>query len=295
MSKFLVVTFAFLMFANSAFGEVIDSAGMFKKDTIDAVNKKISEIHSKHGKDLVVETFPEIGTENSSEFAVKKARERKVNGVYILIAKKEKRIEVKVGNKTKEVFGSFEATTLKDKLVSDFKSKNFDTGLNSSVDYFSQIISSGAEHRIADTRPVHAKPYNSMRRESSGGFSGIIMIVIFAIIGFIIFRVIRNMMNRNNQYNQNSGYGQPQGGMFGGGGGIMGSILGGVFGAMAGSWIYDKLTGRDNLYGSDRYSDSSSSYDNDSSSSSWSDSDDGSDYSSGDSGSFDGGDSGGDW
>ncbi|MBE7413507.1 MAG: TPM domain-containing protein [Leptospiraceae bacterium] len=291
MNKIFTIFLIFFLYTQSVFGEVSDTAGMFHNEAVSSANQKISEIQSKFGKNLVIETFPEIKNFHPSEFALQRAREKKVNGVYILIAKKEKKIEIKVGSKTREIFGSFESGTLKEKLASEFKAGKFDSGLNSAIDYYSQVLS-GSAPLTKDTRPVRGETYNSMKNNSGSKFSGILTILFFVLIAFIIIRLIKNFTSRNRPQSQGE-----QNGMFAGGRGIMGGILGGIFGAIAGNWIYDKLTGRDNLYGNDRYSDNSSYYgNNDLSSDSWSESDDGSDYSSGDSGSFDGGDSGGgDW
>ncbi|MCE9499057.1 MAG: TPM domain-containing protein [Leptospira sp.] len=268
--------------------EVIDSAGMFRKDAIDTANRKISEIKNKSGKDFVLETVNEIGSENSSEFALKKARERKVNGVYILIAKKEKKVEVKTGSKTSEIFGGFERQTLRSRITEEFKAKNFDQGLTSSVDYFGQVISSGKSSvgNFPQTRGAAA-------RESSSSIPWM-TIILFGLGGFIIFRIIKGLMNRNNNsmapgnYNQQPGYGQGGGMMGGGGPGIFGTVMAGMFGAVAGSWLYDKFSGGGGLFANDHTSHNSDSYSD--SGSSWSSPDDGNNYS-GDSGSW--GDSGG--
>ena len=276
------------------FSDVTDSIGFFSPVAISSANEKIKDVKAKTGKDLVIETIESTNGEDPSTYAENKAKSMRVNGIYVLITKKEKRIEIKVGNKTRQVFGSSETANLKAKLVDEFKTKNFDLGLDKAVDYYAiTFMAAGSPNsRRSNNQYSNSSP---VVKNNGGGFS-IMTIIIIAIVGFIIFRIVSSLLGgRGGGYSP--GYGG--GGGFGGGGGgmgFMGSLMTGIFGAMAGNWLYDKFTGSDGgLFGGDN---SSGSY-GDSSGSDWSSQDDS--YSS-DSGSYDGGGGddfggggGGDW
>jgi uncharacterized protein len=256
--------------------EVLDPIQFFTKDAIQNANQKIQEIKSKTGKEFVLETIETTEPADPSNFAMDRAKSLKVNGVYVLISKKEKKIEIKVGNKTKSVFTANDSSNLKAKLIESFKTKNFDSGLENAVSYYSSVILS------ANSRPnnrMAESPVQTSKSTDSGGFS-IISILFFGLILFVAFRVISGLMG-------GGGLNPGMGGMGGGGMGFFGSLMTGMLGAVAGNWLYDKFMGNDSLSAND-----SSSYSN-SSSDDWRSQDDS--YSS-DSGSFDDSDSGGgDW
>ncbi len=289
--SFLLFPFILIFLFTSVQGEVIDRAKIFSPDTIQTADAKITEIKQKTGKDFIFETVENLGGKNASDLALMNARERAVNGIYILVALQERKIEIKVGSATGRLFGTREREALRTNISREFKGRNYDSGLISAVDYAGEVFLAGK------TGGAGASPGSSILGEGSS-LPSWLPVVLLVVGGFILFRIIRNLMNRNSQPGyQNPNSMQPgqggmmnQGGMMGGGSGIFGSILGGVFGAMAGSWIYDRMTGHDSGLSAASHSDSSVGNDSDS----WSNRDDGTNYS-GDSGGWDGGgDSGGD-
>jgi uncharacterized protein len=278
MKKTLLITylFFFLFSISGLTAEVIDPIQFFTKDAIQSANQKIQEIKSKTGKEFVLETIETTEPTDPSSFAMDRAKSLKVNGVYVLISKKDKKIEIKVGNKTKSVFTANDSSNLKSKLIESFKTKNFDSGLENAVSYYSSVLLS------ANSRPTNRmaeSPVRTSKSSDSGGFS-FMSILFFGLILFVVFRVVSSMMG-------GGGFNPGMGGMGGGGMGFFGSLMTGMLGAVAGNWLYDKFMGNDSLSAHDN-----SSY-SDSSSDDWRSQDDS--YSS-DSGSFDDSDSGGgDW
>ncbi len=279
----LVAFVVSLIFTTTANSEVIDNAGMFSTSTLTSANQKLDEVKRKSGKELVIETIEEVGQADANALALEKAKARKVNGVYVLISKKDRKLKVEIGNKTKLVFGESERNILKAKFAEEFKRQNFDQGLLSSVDYFSSVMDSAVASQTNNYSYPHRTDAPIASRSSSGGFSWL-SIIIFAVFAFIIFKLISTFLSNRNSGNINQPYGGGYGYGNSGGPGFMGTFLTGLLGAAAGSWLYDKLTGHDSgLYGNDN-----SSYDNyRSNDSGWSQSD--SDYSS------DSSDSGSDW
>ena len=293
----ILIFFIFFGFSISAIhAEVIDTAGMFSATAIESANKKIDEVKAKTGKVLVFETIDTLNGKDPKELSIENARAKKVNGVYVMIAKKEKKIEIRTGSNTRKLFGNTEARQFKEKIASGFKAGNFDMGLTNSVDYYYSVFSSADTNKaVVPPTPVTKQPVHRASSAASGGFS-VLKILFILLVVFIIFRVISALFSRGSS--QGPGYG---GGGYGnsgynsgGGMGFMGSFLTGMFGAMAGSWMYDKFFDDNSSSGTyantnEDYN-SSSGYDSSSSnseSSSWSSTDDYSDYSSGDSGSYD--------
>ncbi|HRG46434.1 MAG TPA: TPM domain-containing protein [Leptospiraceae bacterium] len=295
MKNLLTICFATLFLSVAANAEVVDTAGMFSSSALTEANQRLEEVKRKSGKELVIETIEEVGQADANALALEKAKARRVNGVYVLISKKDRKLKVEIGNKTKEVFGDSERNILKAKFTEEFKNKNFDRGLSSSVEYFAGVMNSAASNTGNNRNYPQRSEMPIRSNQTTGGFPWM-TIIIFAVLGFIAFKVITSLMstNRGGAGNMNQPYGA-NGGYGSSGPGFMGTFLTGMLGAAAGSWLYDKFTGHDSgLYGNDHSSDS---YRNSGNNSSWSQSD--SDYSSdsSDSGSdWGGGDSGGsDW
>lgn len=288
MKNLLTICFATLFLSVTANAEVVDTAGMFSSSAIQSANQRLEDVKRKSGKELVIETIEEVGQADANALAIEKAKARKVNGVYVLISKKDRKLKVEVGNNTLQVFGDFERSTLRSKITEEFKSKNFDAGLTSSVEYFAGVMDSAvASKRTSNSMQKMEAPFRT--NQSTGGIPWM-TIIIFAVIAFIAFKLITSLMssNRGNAGNMNQPYGV--GGGYGNSGpGFMSTFLTGMLGAAAGSWLYDKFTGHDSgLYGNDH-----SNYDSyRGNGESWMNSD--SDYS-GDSSDSGWGDSGGDW
>src|ERR1700676_3392812 len=87
--------------------EVKDQAGFFKPDTIKQANQIIRDIEREHRVDLLIETFPKppAGREAEaskdkarffSQWAIERARESGINGIYVLICKRPSYIKVVV-------------------------------------------------------------------------------------------------------------------------------------------------------------------------------------------------------
>ena len=86
-----------------------DAAGLFSEQAVSKAREKIRLIKRRFGKDLVVQTFAsppdrykgQKGREFAPQWAEKEFDDNRVDGVYILICKKPRLLEVAVGNVTR--------------------------------------------------------------------------------------------------------------------------------------------------------------------------------------------------
>ena len=296
-----------------------DDGHFFKPETVERVTGEIKKIHDDFGKQLVIETYAAIPEARKADWDAAKddpktksaffgkwlgerTHDLEVNGVYILIVKDPGHLEVKAGKKTKEkTFTEANQNKLSDILITAFKAKNYDEGLQTGVDYFRDSLKEnlgGVKH----TGPSAAND-EQFHHPSSGSSSGshlpsgggptrtntssfnwtwIILVVIGA---FVIIRILSSLAGRGNSggpgYSQSPGYGGGYGsgyGAGGGGGGFFRNMLGGMLGGAAGGYLYDRFrdrndpnyqppqnqggTSSDNSSGGD-FNSSSSSSDND--------------------------------
>jgi hypothetical protein len=104
-----VVAFGLLFLPNAMWGQkervlqVRDEAKLFSEKAIEEANAIVAKIKEKHLKDLLIETMGEgPAAKEAAKWASERAKNAKVDGVYIVITKKPRHFEVVVGNKTRE-------------------------------------------------------------------------------------------------------------------------------------------------------------------------------------------------
>ena len=130
--------------------EVRDDASFFSPTAVAEANGLIRQLKQRHGKDLQVETFPEVPANLKDQFqknknktfadwAVDQSKKVKVDGVYILICKNPGHLEVLVGDATlKKAFPAKDRDALRDLLLKHFKDKTYDDGLMEAVLFVKQ-------------------------------------------------------------------------------------------------------------------------------------------------------------
>ena len=261
----VAVVFLGSSIAHAEMGGVQDNAAFFSSTAKNHAALTIGEIERRFKKDLVIETFNEIPTEFSQgvnlqdktalnraveQWATKQARQKRINGIYILLLKQPAHLQVEVGNQTQH-----KAFTLQDRdnlvrlMLASLRQKQPDEALTSGVNYVLSTISS------------HVAPHvylpDAQATTHTAGQALLLKWVLIAIVVWIVLRTVRGLAGGGGGYagtqgpvgGYGAGPGMPMGG---GGGGFFSNMVGGMFGAAAGSWMYDKLSGRDNSsFGSD--------------------------------------------
>jgi hypothetical protein len=307
--------------------EVKDAAGFFTPDALTKADRQLAEIQKKYHKDLLIETFATVPPDKTDAFekmdkparakffqswANDRAKKERVEGVYVLILKQPGHVQVEVGRETqKKAFAvPADQNQLRNILVENFQSKDYDRGLLQGVEFFERKL--GENLHVAAAPRSEALPkvlehgVNKVGPAVQGasGMSWIVILIII-VVGFWIlralFRGIFHMLGGGGPPRQygpgpgggpgygGPGYGAPGYGGGGGGGGFMSGMLGGLFGAAAGNWLYDSF-GRGGGMGGGFGGGGERSYGGGGSSSGASDADQ--DYS-GSGGDFGGGDGGG--
>jgi len=243
-------------------GGVVDNGGFFSEQAKSDAAKTIGEMERSLRKDLAVETFKEIPANLKEglnpqdktalgrvceKWAETRARQKGVNGVYILLVKEPAHLQVLVGNDTQRL-----AFTLRnrDELVSlmlaDLRAHRNDDALRAGVNFVNTTMRAhGGNHARSGTAAMPAA-----HRQSGGGMSWIIILIVGGLVLWVVIGLIRGLSGgmRGGQVMGQPGYG---GG--GGGGGFMSSLLGGMLGGAAGMWMYDQFRGNSgNNYGGER-------------------------------------------
>ena len=222
-------------------------------------NTVLEKVQANRGWRTVIQTVPALDGRNATELAIANARGLNINGVYVLLAKKEHAIQIEVNRKAHGAFGDDFRQRLKNGISRDFKQGKFDAGLV------------GAARFIAAT--ANAAPVLSMQPNPQGRRSGVVgadapaagggsilkpmLITIAVVIGVMfVVRLLGSMMGGG----ASAGVpGAPGAGM--GGGGFLSGMLGGLGGAMLGNWLYDSFSGRRTHAGDSFYNQDPGSFD----------------------------------
>ena len=270
---------AWLMAAGPAFAltpEVRDEAGFFDRATIQKANDVIRDIKNTYKVDLLVETVPTVpaGKEADArsnnpevkgrffdQWARQRARDARVNGIYVLICKDPTYLQVEVGTDT-EKQGYFTATNrneLRNILMTAFRKKEFNQGLLQAVSYVQNTL---REHKNAAGRGAANPPAQNPGGNHGGQDGGrpawtgwICPLLLVVAVIWVVFGLIRAFAGMGARGGYGGGYGPGYGG--GGGGGFMSGLLGGLFGAVAGNWMYNSFFGGHGMgggWGSSAYS-----------------------------------------
>ena len=242
---------------------VLDNGAFFSEQAKSDAAKVIGEMERTLHKDLAIETFKEIPADLKAgvnmqdktalshlyeQWALKQAKQKGVNGVYLLLVKEPSHLHAVVGNETQR-----QAFTLKDRdallnlMLAKLRVHQNDEALRDGVNFVSATMKSHAGNRThTGTAPV---PVTSRPAQSSGSSTGwLIPAIVIGVVVWLVIGLFRALSGR-------MGGGAAMGQAPGGGGGFLSSLVGGMFGAAAGMWMYDQFFsnhGSNSAYGSDR-------------------------------------------
>ncbi len=261
---FVAATMFGTSISRAGFGAIRDNGGFFSESTKTEATRKISDIERQYKKDLVIETFKEIPEDIKlgvdladkaamsrlfEQWAVKQAKQQKVNGVYVLISKEPAHLQIIVGNDTlNKAFTLVDRDTLASLMLSKLRKKQNDEALTEGVNFvFATMGSHSIPHNRANSvSSSAAAPVKGVRTEQANSWVWLILAVIGIGAIWLIVGILRSVLGGRSS---NVGSGMSPGL---GGGGMFGSLLGGMFGAAAGMWLYDQFSGNHgNAWGSE--------------------------------------------
>jgi uncharacterized protein len=225
---------------------VNDFAGVIDSESEAAMEAMIRELQEKSGDVVVVATVPSIEPYGTvREYAVELfenhgrgiGQKGKDNGLLILVALKESRVEVEVGYDLEEwITDGFAGQVSREVMAPRFREGRFGEGLLAGTD---RIVS-----RIAQARGVTLTGVRTLQRDRSRNATPIGMSTLFWLfIAFLIISRIGGGRRRRRFWGSRGGWSSgvgPFGGGFGGGGfggggfGGGGGGFGGGFGGFGG-------------------------------------------------------------
>lgn len=249
----------------SARGATIrDGAGMFRAETLRKAEADLNRVERELQLDTTIETVGSLEGEGVVEVTRRHAERSGAHGLFILIAKKESKIDVVSSSAYRRSMTGARLRAIQDGFVSEFKKGDLDAGLLGGVEAISKEATA-AKRELGSLKQAGAGA-NFGRGVARGGRAGggfglgsLLGIGLLVVGVLFVVRLLGSMMGGGNG-GQGGRMGSPGfgGGQGGGGGGFMSSMFGGIGGALAGNWLYDQFSGRNHGGG---YSDQSAAGD----------------------------------
>ena len=155
----VVVCTVFAGWAGAVAPVVHDGAKFFSPDAIKKANEQIREIYIKYGKDFLIETFPSVPADQLDKvkamqpkekadyfhkLAIEQAKERAVNGVYILITREPKYLYIEITPPARETFDKEFYNHFRKVLFSSFGEDRFNEGLAAAVKTVQERLATAA-------------------------------------------------------------------------------------------------------------------------------------------------------
>jgi uncharacterized membrane protein YgcG len=271
-----------------------DAAGFFSTEAITTAEQQIAAIHKKFGKGLRVETYANIPTDRTDQYtpekrteffaawAYQRAKAIGLDGVIVLICKDPTFLQVEVGDRTQQhAFTLANRDHMRDLLVTAFKQRHFDDGLQQAVTYYGTSLQANLGEPGTGARPSVApapggRPSMPAAQESPPSTPQInhslLWLIGIVVVGGVGLWWLLRRRSRPGAYGgaqPSSGYppddyrgAQPGMGYpppdyrYGGGGGGFGrGFGGGILGGLLGGWLGNRLARRDTSSSPDDSSD----------------------------------------
>ncbi len=256
--------------AATALGDVKDKAGLFGAEALRKANADLTRIERSTNLPITIETTPSLEGLPVLEALTKHAKADNVRGLFILIPRREGKIEANASPEYQSYFSRPLFQSICGAFVPDFEKKDFDAGLTAGITKLDATLASiKAEHgSITPVGRPAAGAAPAVRRQvgqvggggpaqAKTGLGTLVMIVAVVLGGLLLFRIVGALFSGAGRGNYGGpgyggpggpmrgpgGYGAPGygGGGGGGGGGFMSSLFGGLGGAVAGNWLYDQF------------------------------------------------------
>lgn len=245
------------------FGGIRDNGAFFSEAAKAEASRQIAEIGAHFRREVVIETFKTVPDDVKhgvnledrtavnrlyEQWALRQARQQKVNGVYILLSKEPAHLQVLVGNETQNtLFSLRDRDALVGVMLAKLRTHKNDDALLEGINLVAATMKNQAVTRSRAVVPPRRA--EAAAAETPNPWNWVIAAIVGLAVAWIIVGIVRALSNRGNTA------GVPEGGGASGGG-FMSSLIGGMFGAAAGMWLYDQFSGSHDLdRGNDSYGD----------------------------------------
>lgn len=136
--------------------KVIDEAGLFRKETVEATTRMLEAIQRDTGVQVVIEAVESLKGESIEDASVKGARLSGGQGVFVLIAKEERRLRLLTRRQVEQRVPEDRRAAIREAFLEGFKAGDFDEGLRKGVSEIAIVLKATAAAEPA-TSPLVAR------------------------------------------------------------------------------------------------------------------------------------------
>jgi uncharacterized membrane protein YgcG len=227
-----------------------DNANMFTQGAKTQASNAIDDLVRRTNKEILVVTVPSLNGQDPNAAADNVFRQNRVNGVLFFASRDDRRLEIVVGQDTKQALPDSRAAQIRQTMLNDFRANNqqgFDKGLIDGVNEVRSTLLGAGAGSSGSAVPVRQSGPNWL-------LIGMLIVLVLLVV-WVIAGVINARRQQPNFSQQQPGYGQPGYGQpgygggpgFGGGGGFFAGLMGGLGGALLGNALFDAFRPRDHF------------------------------------------------
>jgi glc operon protein GlcG len=155
--------------------EIRDAAGIFGVKEVEAALRRLRELEAALGVATIVESVDSLRGKSVDDVAVDLARRSATHGVFVLIAKRETKIEVLASRRIESALPRARRHAIRSVFIERFRDQDFDGGLRQGVEAIAVALRDAARDgklpRAADSIPplVPKKPESTEKAAKEFG------------------------------------------------------------------------------------------------------------------------------
>lgn len=227
-----------------------DAAGLFSPDAVSQATNRLEQVERDSGMTITIETVDSLNGRSIDQTLIDHARRSGTQGMYVLIAKREHKIEAGVSTVFRRALNRGREIAIQNAFIDGLKRGDFDGALTEGVRSIGREVSQAKAANGGTLRssgaPVAGGPLRGRGARPQSGLGTLLTIGLVIVGVLLVMRLLGNLFGAGRGYaapgRMGPGYGP--GGYGGGGGGFLSSMFGGIGGALAGNWLYDQFSGR---------------------------------------------------
>ncbi len=128
--------------AGRVIAEIRDRAGLFGADAIASARGELARVARETGASIIIETVDSLEGEPADRFAIGLARRSGIRGVFILVARKERKLEVLGSGHYREILTDAHRKAIRDAFFEGFRRQDFNEGLKHGVAELARVLAS---------------------------------------------------------------------------------------------------------------------------------------------------------
>ncbi len=123
-----------------AASDIRDEAKLFSPDAVSKAKARLAQIDKTFQVPVIIESIESLQGEALNTAVIRLARQAGAQGMFILIPKREAKIETRVVAKLGTVFSQVDLQAVSDAFINQFRQREFDAGLEKGIDSIEKLM-----------------------------------------------------------------------------------------------------------------------------------------------------------